>query len=116
MRFGTHYNYEYHGIETPDQTQVTVPDMSYSVQDIIDNFTRGTFDVTSIQRPFTDDHIPDDEVDNIPSIPSDITDVEDVVRTGADIVDKLRREAAIRQTEKVAEESAIQSEAISSEK
>lgn len=82
--------------------------MSYSVQDIIDNFTRGTFDVTSIQRPFTDEKLPDDEVDNIPSVPSDITDVEDVVRSGADIVDKLRREAAIQQNQKLDDDSAIQ--------
>lgn len=89
--------------------------MSYTVQDIIDNFTRGTFDVTSIQRPFTDDKLPDDQVDNIPSVPSDITDVEDVVKTGADIVSRLQREAAINHSTKVAEESATKVEANSSE-
>lgn len=81
MRFETQWNPDYSGSghETLDQTVITVPNMSLSVKDIINRFSRGTLDLRDIERSgyYDDDaDLDDDTLDEI----DDIVDVERIKR------------------------------------
>lgn len=62
------------GTEELDQTIHSVPDMSYSVKEILTRFRRGTLDVGSLirQEPDINIDLDDDRFDGL----DDITDVE----------------------------------------
>lgn len=62
------------GVEILDQTEITVPNMSLSVKDIINRFSRGTLDLRDIER----NGYYDDEQDIDDTTLDDIDDLVDV--------------------------------------
>ncbi|UPW40817.1 hypothetical protein [Sigmofec virus UA08Rod_6706] len=94
MKTRTYYTPKTEDYEMLEYVQMTVPDMSFSVKEILRRFTRGTLDVESISRPVEYDSLTDDQIDNILPRPSDLTDYEDAVRSGVDILDRLRMESS----------------------
>lgn len=103
MKFRTSYTDNSIELEISSADTKTVPDMSYSVKDIIARFTRGTLSPDDIARNVQYDGISDDEIDNIQDTPTDITDLETIARSGMDAVNSV-----LSQTNKVAHNKSVQ--------
>lgn len=73
------------GHEILDQTEITVPNMSLSVKDIINRFSRGTLDLRDIER----NGYYDEEQDIDDTTLDDIDDLVDVQQTIQGLNDKV---------------------------
>lgn len=102
IRFATQYDevlsYE---LEKADNDSQTVPDASYSVQEIIKRFTRGTLSPDQLERPHFYDEISDNEIDNIPDRVTDITDYQDNIDRGVNILRDLENSASTANNDKI---------------
>lgn len=88
--FYTQYKKPFRDFEPVDPDSKTVPDMSFSVKEIIERFTRGTLEPSQLERPTFDEQLTDDQIDNIQPSPNDLTDYSGAADIGVDIIDQLR--------------------------
>ncbi|MBD5222420.1 MAG: hypothetical protein HDS70_08675 [Bacteroidales bacterium] len=95
-KFHTQYSSPPVDLEIAVSDSETVPDMSFSVQEIIKRFTRGTLEPSQLERPTYYDDISDDQIDNVISPPRDLTEYEDCIRNGDHVIDSLLREKEIQ--------------------
>ncbi|WGL31452.1 hypothetical protein [Dipodfec virus UOA04_Rod_1058] len=108
--FKTQFNYNDFGVdlEAANSHSESIPDMSFSVKEILARFTRGTLDPKVVERNVEYGNTSDSDIDNIPDVVSDITDIEDMYHRGVDALDRIGNKTMLRSHEENIDKAATQ--------